>query len=303
MRNLPQRTRTYQNHALDSARWDRYKPRPTDVIVATPYKSGTTWTLAILRELFALEEDLPPFREMWLDCRFRQTPDEFFQELEAQGHRRYIKSHLALDGLPYVAEVKYVVVGRDVRDVFMSWWNHIRTMQEVGSIAWINELPGRVGPPLPEPPDDIREAWRSWIGRGWFEWEQEGWPFWGTMHHLQTWWDFRHLDNILFIHFGDLKRDLDGQVRRLAAHVGIDVPDEALPAIRSAVSVDAMRQHMAQGNEAFANGFFRHRGRNGRWRDVLTDEDLALYEQKADAVLDPECRAWLEGRRIADRLE
>lgn len=292
----PKRTRAYRHHILDSLRWDRYQPRPTDVVVSTPYKSGTTWTLAILREVFALDEDLPPFREMWLDCAFRQTPDEFFAELEAQVHRRYLKSHLPLDGTPYHAEIAYIVVGRDVRDVFMSWWNHYDTMLATGSIAFINDVPGRVGPPLPDPPDNVREAWRTWIGQGWFEWEQEGWPFWGAMHHLQSWWDYRHLDNVLFVHFNDLHRDLEAEIRRIATFVGVDVPSDALASIRSAVSVDAMRDHMAKVSESFANGFFRHRGRNGRWNDTLSEADLELYDRKANLVLTPGCRAWLEDR-------
>ena len=43
---------------------------------------------------------------------------------------------------------------------------------------------------------------------------------------------------------------------------------------------------------------FLYKGTNGRWRDVLTDDDLALYDQAA-ATLDPELRAWLEGGRNA----
>lgn len=58
------RSRVYQNHLLDSTRWDDVRPRPDDVIVATPYKSGTTWTVAILRELFAFRGPMSPFREM-----------------------------------------------------------------------------------------------------------------------------------------------------------------------------------------------------------------------------------------------
>ena len=44
--------------------------------------------------------------------------------------------------------------------------------------------------------------------------------------------------------------------------------------------------------EGGASRFF-HKGTNGRWRDVLTEEDLARYESAA-ARLDPELRAWLE---------
>lgn len=49
----PQVTHMYQNHHLDSTRWDRFFPREGDIVVATPYKSGTTcmryrhgWTCA-----------------------------------------------------------------------------------------------------------------------------------------------------------------------------------------------------------------------------------------------------------------
>lgn len=293
-RTLPQRTRSYESVLLDGPRWDRYQPRDDDVVVATPYKSGTTWTLALVRELFALEEPMPPFREQWVDCRFRQPADAFHRELEALEHRRYLKTHLALDGLPFFPQVKYIVVGRDVRDVFMSFWNHYRAMAP--NLDAHNAEANLVGAPLPPPPDDVRAAWRTWITRGWFPWESEGYPFWGNMHHVQTWWDYRHLDNILFMHFDDLKRDLDAQVKRIGAFVGVEVPDAALPGIREAVSVDAMQAQMARHDPDFAQAFFRHRGTNGRWREALTDEDLALYERKAAEVLAPDARAWLEGR-------
>jgi aryl sulfotransferase len=40
-------------------------------------------------------------------------------------------------------------------------------------------------------------------------------------------------------------------------------------------------------------GRFFHKGTNGRGRDVLTEEDLALYETAARR-LDRELRTWLE---------
>ena len=42
--DLPVMNRVYQNHHLDSTRWDLYKPRPDDIIITTAYKAGTTWT-------------------------------------------------------------------------------------------------------------------------------------------------------------------------------------------------------------------------------------------------------------------
>jgi len=39
---------------------------------------------------------------------------------------------------------------------------------------------------------------------------------------------------------------------------------------------------------------FIFKGTNGRWRDVLTSEDLALYEAAKKRVLTPDCARWLE---------
>ena len=39
---------------------------------------------------------------------------------------------------------------------------------------------------------------------------------------------------------------------------------------------------------------FLHKGTNGRWREVLTDEELVLYDQACSRVLTAECRDWLE---------
>ena len=67
--------------------------------------------------------------------------------------------------------------------------------------------------------------------RGWFEWETEGYPFWSVLHHAQSWWDYRHLPNILFVHYADLLADLEGGSRRIARFLEIDPPADAWPVI------------------------------------------------------------------------
>jgi aryl sulfotransferase len=39
---------------------------------------------------------------------------------------------------------------------------------------------------------------------------------------------------------------------------------------------------------------FLNQGTNGRWRDVLSAAELALYDAACDRTLTPDCRAWLE---------
>ena len=52
--------------------------------------------------------------------------------------------------------------------------------------------------------------------------------------------------------------------------------------------------------EGGAERFF-FKGEAGRWRGVLTDDDLALYESRPP-TLDPTLRRWLEGGRLHARV-
>jgi aryl sulfotransferase len=297
----PQVRHIYQNHHLDTTRWDGFKPRRGDIIISTSYKAGTTLTQTIVANLIFPDGfagsvgDLSP----WVDARMGPV-EEVLQKLEAQTHRRFIKTHLALDGLPFFEEAQYVMVGRDPRDVFMSLVNHYSN-HTPEFFGMLNDQPGRVGDPLPPYDGDIHALWRNWISRGWFDWESDGYPYWSHLHHAKTWWEFRHLPNVKLIHYADLRRDLEGEMRALAAWLKIDVPEERWPAV-----VDACRFETVKANPkkvigdmadmAWKGGAdtFIHKGTNGRWRDVLTAAELVQYEAAMAKTLPPDCARWLE---------
>jgi aryl sulfotransferase len=304
----PERTHEYRNHHLDSTRWDHFHVREGDIVVTTAYKAGTTWTQRMLAALvLGPEPDGRGLMERspWIDARFMGPVEPMIESLDAQTHRRFVKSHLAADGLRYFPEAKYVVVGRDTRDVFMSLWNHYSAYTDL-AYALFND-PDRPGPEFPHCSGEPRELWPRWIGEGWFDWEPDGWPFWSHHHHLATWWQWRDLPNVYFMHYSDMLADTEGEMRRLADFCEIDVPAQWWSAMVDAVHLDAMRRE-AKGSTAdedpsamiFEGGIdrFLYRGTNGRWRDVLTDADLALYDRAA-ATLDPGLRTWLEGGRTA----
>jgi aryl sulfotransferase len=305
---LPERTREYVSYIFDSRNWQLYRPRPGDIVISTSYKSGTTWMQNIVRQLVFPGEPKPPVSAVspWLD---RQNAEiaAVAARLEAQEHRRFIKSHLPLDALPWHPEVRYIVVVRDPRDVFMSFWNHYSEMTD-DYFARMNAGP-LAGPPLPRCPDDIHALWAQWINRGWFAWETEGWPHSGNLYHTASWWRFRHLENVLFVHFADLLADLPGELGRVAAHVGIELSDARRDAVARAVGFDAIRRDaaaaapMPEENAQFiwrnGLGTFFFRGTNGRWRDVLTPRELAMYERAKARCLEPACAAYLEAGRAA----
>ncbi|MCB9147704.1 MAG: sulfotransferase domain-containing protein [Caldilineaceae bacterium] len=303
---LPKVSRIYQNHTLDSTRWDHYTPRAGDIIVTTSYKSGTSWMQDIVLHLIYQGQEIPNLMDVspWVDARFMMSIEELKQIL-AQENRRCLKAHIPLDGLPYYPQVKYIVVGRDARDVFMSWWNHYSNYTADAYDA-LNNIPGRVGPPIPRCPQDIRDYWRTWISKGWFEWESEGYPHSGNMHHTQTWWNYRHLNNILFVHFNDLLENSETEIARVAHFLDIAISDADILAIAESVSLTQTRERVIKaGGELMreiwkggANTFY-YKGTNGRWKDILTAADLELYDKAVARVLSPDCAQWLEKGRSA----
>lgn len=130
---LPTRTRDYHNNHMNSDKWDMcYVPREGDIVIDTSYKSGTTWTQTICAMLLNKgnvpgwdDEEFPGVMELspWVDMRI-PPPVATQQVLNEQTGRRYLKSHLPLDGLPFHTKVKYVLLARDLRDVAYSWYNH-----------------------------------------------------------------------------------------------------------------------------------------------------------------------------------
>lgn len=297
----PERTRLCQNHHLDSTRWDTFQPRDGDIVVATSLKAGTTWTQAIVANLLFPKQDFPaPVWELnpWID--FRGIPlDVIMEGLESQTHRRCVKTHLPMESLRFFDQLKYIYVSRDGRDVALSLWNHHVNYSPL-AYSEANDTPGLVGDKFPEPPEDFHAYWKEWCTRGWFEWESDGYPFWSHLHNVQSWWDYRHLPNILFLHYGDMKRDTPGAIARIAEFLEIKVDDATVQAVTQAVSLEAMRadadNYVPDGGSSWKGGAktFLHKGINGRWRDILSPEELALYEVACDRVLTPDCRHWLE---------
>lgn len=298
----PERTRVYVDFHHDSRRWDRYNPRAGDVIISTASKSGTTWMQRILSLLVFGLGDLP-------DALMRISPclDQWFQgelgeeiaRVDEQKHRRFLKSHIPLDGLPYFPEVLYVNVGRDPRDVFMSAWNHYRSYTD----AMLERLAGGPsGQALPSCPEDVREFWKLWMTTGIHPWEEDGYPFGSPFAHASSFWEHRHVPNILMVHYNDMKADLEHEMRRVAAFCGIDAPEEGWPALVEGARFDTMKRDASKLVPGTARAFtagvdsFIYEGTGGRWRSVLSEADLSLYEESAQR-LDPALRAWLEGGR------
>lgn len=289
---FPRKVREIQNHHIDSTIWNQFQFRDDDVVIASYGKSGTTWVQQIIAQiLFSADPELDVAdMSPWVDLRIPPKVVKL-RALAAQTHRRFVKTHLPVDALVFSGRAKYIYVGRDGRDVLWSLYHHHAKANGFW-YSGLNDTPGRVGAPIAPPPDDVREYWRQWI-------DGDGYPFWSFWDNVRTWWEIRALENVLFVHFDGLKRDLRGEMGRIAAFLDVPIEPRALPAMAEHCSFDWMKRHASKsaplGGALWQGGAetFINQGINGRWRGVLTPSDVEAYEARAQRELGAACAKWI----------
>lgn len=277
--------RHYRHPVWDSARWQGFEGRAGDILICTPYKAGTTWTQMICALLiFQRAEFDRPLSEIspWLELR-AATGEEIRALYAAQNHRRIIKTHTPLDGLPWFPQATYLSVQRDPRDIFMSMLNHMQNANPDAEGIFANEK--REEDERPPPPEDPNEFFQMWLSNGSFEWESDGAPYWSVFRHGYSYWAHRDEPNIHMVHYSDLKADLEAGMRRIAGLLNIKVSEAKWPELVAAATFDNMKAKA----DSFApdtrfkmwkdNTQFFNKGTSGQWRSVLNADSLAMLEK------------------------
>jgi hypothetical protein len=302
----------YRNVVFDSLRWDGFVFRDGDIVISTPPKCGTTWMQMICALLIFKGPALPlPLTELspWLDMQTAPVAD-VVAALEAQQHRRFIKTHTPLDGVPFDERVTYICVGRDPRDVALSMDNHSANMdldvllaaraRAVGLDDLAELLPE--GPP-PRSDDPVERFW-AWMDR---DPAQGMGGLAATLHHFGTFWDRRHRSNVVLFHYADMEADLDGEMRRVAAALDIDVAGPVWPSLVAAATYDSMRSRADElAPEVKIPGFWRdntrffNRGQSGQWRALMDNDGRTRYEARVKELAPPDLGSWAHlGSRAA----
>ncbi len=299
----PAKIRNYREFVMENSRWDGFAFRDDDILICTPAKCGTTWTQMICAQLVLRTPELaqPLTRySPWLDALFAPKAT-IHAQLAAQTHRRFIKTHTPLDGLPWSDSVHYICVGRDPRDMLVSMRNHMANMKPESFALLAANASGPWQPPPPVP-EDFRAWFRQWIEHsGTYN---EGTATSDVLYFVQSFWRYRHLPNVLMVHYGDLKTDLEGEMHRIAQFLGIDIPAADWPALVAAARFESMKANAKQLAPQVTDDVWRdpdkffNKGESGQWRALLTDDDLALYRRVMNERLEPELAHWLEHGRL-----
>src|SRR5215210_312761 len=272
------RTR-YRSIVADSGRWDGFAFRPGDIVISTPPKCGTTWT-QMLCALLIFDGPAFPARlgdiSPWLDMNIRPLI-EVTTDLAAQTHRRIIKTHTPLDGLPLHAEVTYLVVGRDPRDVAIPFEHPAERFR----IFVTDDAPGGGGPPTLA----------------------------SMLQHLDTGWQRRGDPNVFLFHYADLKADLASELLRLAGVLGIPCSPGRARELAAEASLARMRERggdiapsASRGIWKDASAFFRSGGTR-EWCERVSTADHAAYEARVAALVRPDLAVWVHGGRLASGVD
>lgn len=287
-KKIPHRSSTYVGRLTDTSRWDAFRNRADDVFICTPPKCGTTWTQAICANLIL---GTPDFEgkitdiSPWFDSKL-ESLEKCLDDLETQSHRRFIKTHTPLDGIPYFESSQYLIVYRNPKDAYFSVRNHLFNMLEP--------------PEIPQLANDPREGFRAWIDAPFEEGLGEQRSLEAFVQHFSSFWNHRHLENFHLFHYGDMKRDILSTVQHLADILDIDLSNNCGDEICESVSFAEMKKKAsafapASGKPIFkSDEAFFSSGKNDQWRGILERDDLEHYTNRISDLLPPDAVDWLE---------
>jgi len=189
----------------------RYEPKAEDVFVVTQMKCGTTWMQQIVYEVLSHGDgDLTDsgHGHLYAVSPWIEAIDGVpVQEAPVIGKRgknakRLIKTHLPRGLCPYSEKAKYIYVARHPVSCFASTVDFYQLM---------------AGPLAP-----LRAELLDWFLSDSMWWSP--WP-----DHVAGWWDrSREAGNVLFVHFEEMKKDLEGVIRRVAQFLGETLNEEEL---------------------------------------------------------------------------
>jgi hypothetical protein len=289
------RMRRYRGFMADSARWGRFAFRPDDVIISTPSKCGTTWMQMIVGMLLLDRTELgAPISSLspWLDMLIH-TEDEVFELLERQPHRRFIKTHTPLDGVPRHPSVTYIAVIRHPLDVALSDLDH-GANERFDRLVELRKAAGGSDVPVEGAVDDAPKEPEAYLR--WFidnDVEPTGSGPYGLADYgnqVRTYWDARSEPNVHLFHYTDLWTDRDREMRAIAAALDVEVDEHRWPSFVEAAGIESMRSRADDTAPEAASGIWRSPerffsvGGTRDWASLLDDDDIAHFHERLRAL-------------------
>ena len=242
------------------------KLRPSDVWVVSFPKSGTTWTMQIVRLINnggkndgkILSEVVP-----WVEAFNSTIPGFEHINVDEMACPRAFKSHFPYDSMPCgppntkLSLGKYIYVVRNPKDVVVSFFHHINAIPFVAPVKW-------------------DEYFERFI--------QGDVAYGNYFDHVLSWWAHKDDDNILILKYEDMKKDLPSVVAQVAKFIGKDISKELVDEIARKTTFVNMKEDssanfewMCSDHRSNQNPYVR-KGEVGGWKSFFTSEQNARMD-------------------------
>lgn len=287
-RMIADRAVTYRGGITEPDRWAAFQPRVGDVILATPAKSGTTWTQSMIAMLLngtsALLDRLSVLSP-WIESNFSALEDDL-AALERQPGRRVIKTHTPADGWPVWEGVPVVLVFRHPMEVFLSIRKHIANAKIVDAHPLLEPIATSL-PYFLDRPFDSQDIDRDCLAT--------------IAEFFERSVLSERLPRKLVLNYAGISRDHEGTVRALDTFLETGASEALIAEITRATAFGAMKANAAAFAPEAVNDLwhsdkdFFAGGRSGAWSASFTDDQIATYDARfAELLPDPAHRRWIE---------
>lgn len=280
----------YLGPLTDNRRWDMLDIRADDVFVVTPPKCGTTWMQTIVALLLSGDPEVETelsVKMPWIDIRIREM-SEVAERLATMTHRRSMKSHTPMDGLPLDDKANYICVFRHPLDAHFSFRKHLRNIPMPWFDHWF-------------PIDDTDGiTFRRFLDGGAEGFDGDAMPLAHIVQHYKAALALADRPNVSLFHYADMTRDLAGTFAKIAGLLDLSHAPHTLDPLVQTARFDNMQANAARYAPSGGKGFFKsdteffQSGTSGKWEGNLTEKELADYDVMLDSLLTPGERAWLE---------
>jgi len=236
-----------------------------DVWVVTYPKSGTTWMLQVLKLIRkgGKQDDVHINKSVpWLE---RNRPLDPACIIQPRGFKSHFPYDLFPCGPPNKSPCKYIYVARNPKDIAVSFYYHTKAIFF--------------------PDIDKETYWRKFIN-GDLE-------FGSYFDHVLSWWQHRHDENVLFVRYEDMKKDLVRSVTEIASFIGANISSEVIGQVAEQTQFDNMKKDPLANcplpkfkRERLETDFMR-KGIVGDWKNFLSPEQSAEMDALCASRLSP----------------
>ncbi len=259
-----------------------FSARPSDVLITTAPKAGTTWMQQILHQLRTQgDADFDSIFEVvpWLEMPRAGVPwTETLAQYERIPNPRVFKTHCTYPQTPGTDLARILLTVRDPRDCCVSFFHHVNGMN-------LELIPGA---PSNMRFDTMQQCVDRFLSFGaWYR-------------NVASWWPHRDDPNVLMLRYQDINADLPAAIDRIVTFLGWTLTAEGRARSIEHASFAWMKAHADKftrfskdGPSSFKDGTFIRKGKVGGHESELTPEQANAILDRARADLPPECLAYL----------